>query len=287
MVAWGASSSSQYGGPWNPCSVKRRTSTLGCRTTLDNLDIKWQAGDVPVEWSRSPSPIDGDEGTGNEALQDDSAAINDVQMGNFPQRKRDAVAEVSTDTVVEQLSTFSIRGRSQAIARRSDASPAAGSGTDATWPTYTGTVPFPTTKPVVTTLPSNFMTTAPPATTQPPTSTIPCSYKGADPDEGVDQGGCVCTVSGSTTTWPMVSFTSSGTKSLWGTADYCAYTAAPSSPAKITTDVSSWTSNCQACTLTGGIADAPTCTSVAKCTPTSESTESTAIIYESKLTPIA
>lgn len=267
MLAWGAVSGSQYGGPWNPCSVKRQTSTAGCRTTLNNLNIKWQSGDVPVEWSRSPSPIDGDEGTGDQNPQDDSAVIQDIQMGDFPQ-KRDAVANDPVNTLIDELSTFSIRGRSQAIARRSDASPAAGSGTDATWPTYTGSVKFTPTKAAATTLPSDFLTTAAPVTTQPPTSTIPCSFKGADPDEGVDQGGCVCTVSGSTTTWPMVSFTPSGTKSVWGTADYCAYTAAPSSPAKITTDVSSWTSNCQACTLTGGIADAPTCTSVAKCTPT-------------------
>jgi len=273
MVAWGAVSGSQYGGRWNPCSAKRSTSTQGCRTTLNNLNIIWSVDQFPVEWARTPSPpIDGDEGMGDQTPQGDAAAIQDIQQGNFPHKKRDAGADEPLRAATEELAAFSIRGRSQALARRADPKPdpktAANSGTDATWPTYTGTVHFAATKPAVTTLPSDFTITAPPKTTQPPTSTLPCSFKPEDPDQGVDKAGCVCTVSGKTSTWPMVTFTPSGTKTVWGTADYCAYTAAPSNPAKITTDVSSWTSNCQACTLTGGIADAPTCTSVSQCTPT-------------------
>ncbi|KAI8953537.1 hypothetical protein F4801DRAFT_120120 [Xylaria longipes] len=57
-------------------------------------------------------------------------------------------------------------------------------------------------------------------------------------------------------------------------SESCAYTSIPATTAfeTVTTATEAWTSNCNACTLVGGIADSPTCTSISGCTPTAAPT---------------
>ncbi|RYC56689.1 hypothetical protein CHU98_g9518 [Xylaria longipes] len=52
--------------------------------------------------------------------------------------------------------------------------------------------------------------------------------------------------------------------------DTTSSTPAPTTSSESTTET--WTSNCNACTLVGGIADSPTCTSISGCTPTAAPT---------------
>ncbi|KAI1349143.1 hypothetical protein F5Y01DRAFT_327658 [Xylaria sp. FL0043] len=49
---------------------------------------------------------------------------------------------------------------------------------------------------------------------------------------------------------------------------HIAYTVLPTTTAQVTIPTETWTSNCKACTLVGGIADYATCTTVSSCTPT-------------------
>lgn len=97
-------------------------------------------------------------------------------------------------------------------------------------------------------------TTQPPAPPAKPT----CFVHGPDPDEGIGPF-CLCEQS------VTLSLFSDG-----GPYDQsCAYTALPDKTAyaTISTPTSSWTSNCQACTLVGGVVGEETCTTVAGCTP--------------------
>ena len=99
----------------------------------------------------------------------------------------------------------------------------------------------------------------------PPTTAAPsmpsCSLQEEDPGQGINGRGCVC----GSITLPLLTVTSANDES-----QSCSYTAMPPSSVSnpISIETQSWTSNCQACTLIGGIADNPTCTSVAGCTPT-------------------
>ena len=76
--------------------------------------------------------------------------------------------------------------------------------------------------------------------------------------------GCIC----GSSTLPLLTV-----PSATDMAQSCSYTAIPSNATNpITIQTESWTSNCQACTLVGGIADVPTCTAVSGCTPTADPT---------------
>jgi hypothetical protein len=58
-------------------------------------------------------------------------------------------------------------------------------------------------------------------------------------------------------------------------SESCAYKSIPTATTAretVTTQTEVWTSNCAACTIVGGIADAETCTTVAGCTPTAAAT---------------
>lgn len=95
-----------------------------------------------------------------------------------------------------------------------------------------------------------------------PTPAPSCTLQNEDPDQGINARGCIC----GTTTLPLLTLISAT-----AAAQSCAYTAIPTSggPNPISIPSTIYTSNCQACTLVGGIADTPTCTAVAGCTPTS------------------
>jgi hypothetical protein len=113
----------------------------------------------------------------------------------------------------------------------------------------------------ITTGPSTMLTT-----TKPPAPTISCYLQNEDPDQGINGRGCIC----GSTTLPLLTVSNAKDPDA-----SCAYTALPSSsqsdpiPAKPT---KTWTDNCQACTLVGGIADDATCTSIKGCTPTATAT---------------
>lgn len=92
-----------------------------------------------------------------------------------------------------------------------------------------------------------------------------CSLQNEDPDQGIYDMGCICD---STTTLPLLTIPSATDMS-----QSCSYTALPSSASNpITIPTNTWTTNCEACTLVGGIADSATCTSVSDCTPTAAPT---------------
>ncbi|SLM39732.1 hypothetical protein LPUS_10336 [Lasallia pustulata] len=106
-------------------------------------------------------------------------------------------------------------------------------------------------------------TTSPPSSTT-PTPTPSCTLQNEDPDQGIAGRGCIC----GSTTLPLLTV-----PSATDPAQSCAYTAIPTTngtnPVSILS--STYTSACQACTLVGGIADTPMCTTIAGCatsTPT-------------------
>lgn len=89
-----------------------------------------------------------------------------------------------------------------------------------------------------------------------------CELQNEDPDQGINQAYCLCDKS---ITLTPLSVASTGVQS-----DSCAYTAMPATSASevVTTQAVTYTNNCQACTLIGGIADTPSCISVSGCVPT-------------------
>ncbi|KAL9091473.1 MAG: hypothetical protein Q9165_004859 [Trypethelium subeluteriae] len=94
-----------------------------------------------------------------------------------------------------------------------------------------------------------------------------CTLQNDDPDQGINAQGCIC----GTTTLPLLTI-----PSATDPAQSCSYKAFPvDSPNPITVETQVWSSNCQACTLAGGIADNATCTSVAGCTPTTPAAPTT------------
>ncbi|KAF2728871.1 hypothetical protein EJ04DRAFT_590334 [Polyplosphaeria fusca] len=120
-------------------------------------------------------------------------------------------------------------------------------------------------------------TTPPPTTPSPPTTLPPraapsCTLQNLDPDHGINQRACIC---GAFTTLPLLTVPHATNPS-----QSCAYTALPNStlPNPISIETQTWTENCEACTLVGGIADAPTCTSVTGCTATTATATATASV---------
>lgn len=118
--------------------------------------------------------------------------------------------------------------------------------------------------------------TSPPTLTPTPTPAPSCSLQNEDPDQGINARGCVC----GSTTLPLLTLTS-----VTDDAQSCSYTAIPTSgvPNPITIASTVYTTNCQACTLVGGIADTPTCTAIEGCTPTP--TSSTPLPAPPTITP--
>ncbi|KIX06948.1 uncharacterized protein Z518_04924 [Rhinocladiella mackenziei CBS 650.93] len=93
-----------------------------------------------------------------------------------------------------------------------------------------------------------------------PTSKPSCVLHEQDPDQGITQAFCLCD---STATLSRLSAASTG-----GPSDSCAYTTIPATAKEaVTTFTSTYTKNCQGCTQVGF--NAPSCTTVPQCTPTS------------------
>lgn len=97
--------------------------------------------------------------------------------------------------------------------------------------------------------------------TPPPNVPTPsCILHEQDPDQGITQAFCLC---GGTATLSPLSVASTGHQS-----DSCAYTTIPATAEEtVTTLASTYTKNCQACAQVGF--NAPSCTKVPQCTPTS------------------
>ncbi|KIW89865.1 uncharacterized protein Z519_09294 [Cladophialophora bantiana CBS 173.52] len=94
----------------------------------------------------------------------------------------------------------------------------------------------------------------------PPQAIPSCVLHDQDPDQGITQAYCLCD---SIETLSPLSVGSTGHQS-----DSCAYTTLPATAHEaVTTLASTYTQNCQACTQVGF--NAPSCTTVASCTPTS------------------
>ena len=123
--------------------------------------------------------------------------------------------------------------------------------------------------------------TASVSTTQPPTittdqtrhtitsaPTLSCVLHNQDPGHGITKAYCLCDKS--ITLSPL-----SGKKTY---SESCAYTTMPGTSAieVVPTQTQVWTTNCQACTIIGGVANEETCTSIAGCKPTSPTSTSTA-----------
>lgn len=102
---------------------------------------------------------------------------------------------------------------------------------------------------------------SPASITSPPTLLKPsCVLHEQDPDQGITQAFCLC--DNTVTLFPL-SVPLTGHQS-----DSCAYTTIPASAKEIvTTMASTYTKNCQGCTQVGF--NAPSCTTVPKCSPTS------------------
>lgn len=113
--------------------------------------------------------------------------------------------------------------------------------------------------------------------TAPPMPT--CSMQNEDPDQGINTQGCIC----GSTTLPLITVANATDP-----GQSCSYTALPTTnitnPITITT--AAYTTNCMACTVIGGIADAPSCTTMAGCTPTSAAPLTTASPVQTTASPL-
>ena len=101
-----------------------------------------------------------------------------------------------------------------------------------------------------------------PITSAPTAAPTPqCTLQNEDPDQGINARGCIC----GSATLPLLTVTS-----VTDDAQSCAYTTLPLSgaPNPISIQTVTFTSDCKACTLVGGIADTPTCTAIDGCGPT-------------------
>ncbi|OTA64293.1 hypothetical protein K449DRAFT_421652 [Hypoxylon sp. EC38] len=106
---------------------------------------------------------------------------------------------------------------------------------------------------------SSVTTSVPASITPAPTPS--CELHNEDPDQGITHAFCVCDKSVTLSVLPATTAQS----------ESCAYKSIPSATSArmtVTIPTQVWTSNCAACTLVGGIADAETCTSVTGCIPT-------------------
>lgn len=120
--------------------------------------------------------------------------------------------------------------------------------------------------------------TAPPPT---PAPTIDCEMQHQDPDQGITAMGCIC----GSTTLPLLTV-----KDATDMSQSCAYTALPSTSVAnpITVETETFTSNCYACTLLGGIADTPSCASTpaSGCTPTTPAIPTATVFISNNSIPI-
>ncbi|KAI8944110.1 hypothetical protein F4801DRAFT_572847 [Xylaria longipes] len=110
--------------------------------------------------------------------------------------------------------------------------------------------------PTITPTVTSFITSTTPAIT--PAPTVSCWLQNEDPDQGINSRYCVC---GNSITAPILDPT-------LAESDLCAYTTPPTTTMQVSVPTQTWMSNCQACTLVGGIADDATCTMVDDCTAT-------------------
>ncbi|ORX98422.1 hypothetical protein BCR34DRAFT_668699 [Clohesyomyces aquaticus] len=109
-----------------------------------------------------------------------------------------------------------------------------------------------------------------------------CSKQNQDPDHRIYKEACIC----GSTTLPLLSVTS-----LTDQAQYCAYTAMPTTAApnpissKKTETV---TNNCYLCTVYDDIADSPTCTTtpIQGCTPTTPAGPTATVFLSNNSIPI-
>ncbi|KAI0480399.1 hypothetical protein GGR56DRAFT_626001 [Xylariaceae sp. FL0804] len=85
-----------------------------------------------------------------------------------------------------------------------------------------------------------------------------CVLSNEGPDQGINTWYCLCD--------------SSITLAYSQHCDYKSIPSGSSNHITVRAPTESWTSNCKACTIVGGIADDPTCTTVSGCTPTSAPT---------------
>lgn len=128
------------------------------------------------------------------------------------------------------------------------------------------------------TIASSTKFSATPSTTPPPPMPS-CYLQEEDPDHGVNARGCIC----GSTTLPILSVADAA-----GESALCAYTAMPTKTEAnpISKETYTYTSNCQACTVVGGIADTPTCTLVGGCTPTAAPTPTIVVHLSNNSVPI-
>ncbi|KAJ3580553.1 hypothetical protein NPX13_g18 [Xylaria arbuscula] len=92
-----------------------------------------------------------------------------------------------------------------------------------------------------------------------PYPTVSCYLQNQDPDQGITSQYCVCENS---ITAPILEGSNLAQTAL------CVYTTVPGTTAEVSVPTYTWTTNCNACTLIGGIADSADCTMVDGCTPT-------------------
>ncbi|KAB5566355.1 hypothetical protein GE09DRAFT_1055919 [Coniochaeta sp. 2T2.1] len=122
------------------------------------------------------------------------------------------------------------------------------------------------------TIPLDVTTSASTTVTEPPTTTdqarhtitsaptLSCVLHNQDPGHGITKAYCLCNKS----------ITLSPLPSKKAYSESCAYTTMPGTSASeiVPTQTQVWTTNCQACTIVGGVANEETCTPVAGCKPT-------------------
>ncbi|KAJ4348831.1 uncharacterized protein N0V89_010209 [Didymosphaeria variabile] len=127
--------------------------------------------------------------------------------------------------------------------------------------------------------PADVTTTTAPSTTPPPT--ISCELQHEDPDQGINQMGCIC----GSTTLPLLTVTDA-------TIDWqsCDYTVLPTSSIAnpISIEHQTYMANCYLCTLIGGIADTPSCATqpVDGCTPTTPAVPTATVFLSNNSVPI-
>ncbi|KAJ8123626.1 hypothetical protein ONZ43_g473 [Nemania bipapillata] len=131
------------------------------------------------------------------------------------------------------------------------------------FPPFSSGTPTPTSL-LQTTLSTPVPTTSSQSSMITPAPSLSCELHNEDPDQGINQAFCLCNDSITLSPLPATAAQS----------ESCAYTTIPVTTAfeTVTRATMTWTSNCSACTLVGGIADSATCTRVSGCTPTAAPT---------------
>ena len=110
-----------------------------------------------------------------------------------------------------------------------------------------------------------------------PPPTIHCDVVGPSPGTGIDESYCDCVVDSSSSSLTLSILSTGGAYT-----ESCGYSTLSGSTALDSpkTDTSTWTSNCNACTLVGGVGGGKeTCTTVAGCTTTAPLAKPTIISW--------